>query len=504
MKRCFSLVIPVCAALQFSSVISAETNRLVILHTNDTHSIIDPYFENGLGGVARRKVLIDSVRNAEDNVLLVDAGDVLQGSLYFTLFGGEVEQKVMNALDYDIQIPGNHEFDNGMEALGRYVEGLDADYISSNYDLRHTPLENLVKPYTLREVDGKKIGFMGINVEPKGLIDSIKSAGVVYTDAVKAANAMAWYLRNVEHCDYVVAVTHIGYDSNPSVSDRRIAEDTEGIDIVIGGHSHTTIDPNAPKPLESRFVNTVGDTVLVAQTGKYGANVGEIVLDLNTGKSDYRLIKVDGRLDSRVDDDFLEMLKPFKAPVDSVMNLKVGVATERFDRYPALMNWMADFVLRQGKQLISGPVDMSIVNYGGIRSPFHKGPITKGEIMQSFPFDNYVVVLEISGRDLTATLDALAANGGNGVSANVSATIDAEGRRCASATIDGKNIDPDRTYRVATINYLAAGNDGMEPLARGKVVASSPEYLYDDMINAFERGFLKGRKQKPDYTERMK
>lgn len=504
MKRCSALIFLACAAWQLSGDAAADTNRLVILHTNDTHSIIDPYYENGMGGVARRKVVIDSVRKAEENVLLVDAGDVVQGSLYFTLFGGDVEQKVMNALGYDIQIPGNHEFDNGMEAMARYVEGLEADYISSNYDVRHTPLEEHVKPYTVREFDGKKIGFMGININPKGLIDSLKSEGVVYTDAIKAANAMAWYLRNIEHCDYVVAITHVGYDTGAPVSDRRIAEATEGIDIVIGGHSHTVVNPEADKALPSRFVNVAGDTVLVAQTGKYGANIGEIVLDLDSGRSDYQLIGVDSRLDGRIDEEFVEMLEPFRTPVDSVMNLKVGMATAKFDRRPALMNWMADFVFRKGEQIAREPVDMSIVNIGGIRSPFDKGPITKGEIMQAFPFDNYVVVLEIDGRNLAATLDSLAAHGGNGVSFNVRATIDPQQRRCASATINGRPIDADRTYRVATINYLAAGNDGMEPLANGKVVAASRDYLYDDMIHAFESGFLKGRKQKPDLTERMK
>ena len=140
-------------------IAQASDNRLVILHTNDTHSIIDPYYENDLGGVARRKALIDSVRSVEPNVLLVDAGDVLQGSLYFTLFGGEVEQNVMNRLGYDIQILGNHEFDNGMEALKKYLSGLKADRITSNYDLAATDLKDLFSPYTTRTVAGKKIGL---------------------------------------------------------------------------------------------------------------------------------------------------------------------------------------------------------------------------------------------------------------------------------------------------------------------------------------------------------
>lgn len=124
--------------------------------------------------------------------------------------------------------------------------------------------------------------------------------------------------------------------------------------------------------------------------------------------------------------------------------------------------------------------------------------------MQTFPFDNYEVVLEISGRDLIATMDSIAAHGGNGVSRNVSATIDPAARRCVTLTVGGKPVDPDKTYHVATINYLAGGNDGMEPLRNGRVIARSDSYLYDDMIRAFESGRLKGKKQRPDMTVRMK
>lgn len=480
-----------------------ESNRLVILHTNDTHSIIQPYYENNLGGVARRKALIDSVRAVEPNVLLVDAGDVLQGSLYFTLFEGAVEQKVMNDLDYDIQILGNHEFDKGMAGLERYVKDLNADLLATNYDLSKTALKKYFKPYTTRTVGGKRLGFIGINIDPHGLIDSLNSVGVVYRDALKAANAMGWYLKNIDSCDIVVAVTHIGYDEKDKMSDSFLAKNTENIDVIIGGHSHTLIDPNDPNGLQSKFVNLAGDTVLVAQTGKYGAYLGEVVIDLDNGQPTSRVIKVDKRLDNRLDSTLIDMLQTYKHPVDSICAIKVGTATGDFPRKPELMNWMADFVYKDAKRLTDRKIDMSIVNSGGIRSPFLAGDITKGMIMQSFPFDNYEVVLEISGKHLVATLDSLAAHGGNGVSRNVKAVIDPAAKKCVSVTIDGKPIDPDRTYYVATINYLAGGNDGMEPLKYGKIVGKSKKYIYDDMINAFEKGFLKRKKQKPDPTVRM-
>lgn len=478
-------------------------DRLVILHTNDTHSIIDPYHENDRGGVARRKVLIDSVRSAEPNVMLVDAGDVVQGSLYFTLFGGEVEQKVMNALGYDIQILGNHEFDNGMESLARYLKGLNATLLASNYDMRATEIDSLFKAYLVKEVGDKKIGFLAINIDPDGLIDDAKIEGVKYLDGVKAANALAWVLRNTLKCDYVVALTHIGYDDG-KLSDRCLAENTENIDLIIGGHSHTLIDPSAADAKQSVFTNAAGRPVVVAQTGRYGANLGKVVIDFDSDEIVTSIIPVNGRLDSRIDMKGLELLADYKPKVDSINGIVIGKAMGDFNRKPELMNWMADFVLTDAKRLTNKKIDMAIVNGGGVRSPILKGNITKGNIMQSFPFDNYEVVLEIKGSDLIATLDSMAAGGGNGVSRNVSALISPKEGKCQSLTINGKTIDPEKLYYVATINYLAAGNDGMEPLKNGKIIGKSTNYLYDDMISAFERGWLKNKKQTPDSTVRMK
>ena len=482
----------------------ADSDRIVILHTNDTHSIIDPYHETGLGGVMRRKALIDSVRNNEPNVLLVDAGDVVQGSLYFTLFGGEVEQKVMNALGYDVQILGNHEFDNGMEPLRTYLEGLNADLITTNYDLTQSNISDLFKPYTIRSVGGKKIGLLAINVDPAGLIDAAKSQGVRYLDPIQAANAVAWWLRNIEKCDYVIALSHIGYEEGNKADDILLAEYTQGIDAIIGGHSHTLIDPSAPDAKRSRFANLAGDTVVVAQTGKYGANLGEVVINLNDNSVTSRVIPVTSRLDSQVDPQLAEILRPYKTPVDSINGIVVGQTSQAFNKKPQMMNWMADFVMTDAQRLAKQKIDMSIVNVGGIRSTFPQGNITKGNIMQTFPFDNHEVVLAISGAHLAQALDSIAATGGNGVSHNVRALMDVEGKRCLQVTIDGKPIDPNRTYYVATINYLAGGNDGMEPLKYGMIVARSDNYLYDDMLNAFQKGFLRKKKLRPDSTVRMK
>lgn len=480
------------------AAVSISAEKLVILHTNDTHSIIDPYFANDRGGVARRKVVIDSVKAANEHVLLVDAGDVLQGSLYYTLHLGEAEQKMMNYLGYDMQILGNHEFDNGMESLGSYLEGLDAKLLATNYDMSATPLSKLFLPYVIEQIGGKKIAFIGLNIDPKGLIDLAKCEGVEYSDPLKAANAMAWYLRHVEKVDYVIALTHIGYDA-----DVELAKQAEGINLIIGGHSHTAINAEAEDPLPHKFLNEVGDTVTVAQTGRYGASIGEVDIDLNTGHVSTKLISVDKRLDDDVDKKLVEIISRYKHTVDSVAGLKVSKASADFPVRPALVNWMADFVKEDAQRLTTEKIDLAIVNQGGVRSPFSKGAITKGNIMQSFPFDNYEVVMELSGSDLQAALDVLASKG-NGVSGNVSAEVVDNGARCQNVKIDGKPIDPDKIYVVATINYLAQGNDGLTTLAKGNVIAHSDNFLYDDMINALEHGKMRRKVQKPDNTTRLK
>ena len=172
--------------------------KVVILHTNDTHSQIDPN-DKGMGGILRRKVLVDSVRSSRSNVLLVDAGDAVQGTLYFSLYGGEVEQKMMNELGYDIQILGNHEFDNGLDELARMYAPVKATKLTTNYDLRGTVLENMFEPYTIRQIGDKKVGFLAINIDPKGMIADKNAVGVKYLDGIEAANATAWHLKHNEH-----------------------------------------------------------------------------------------------------------------------------------------------------------------------------------------------------------------------------------------------------------------------------------------------------------------
>ncbi|MCM1519017.1 MAG: bifunctional metallophosphatase/5'-nucleotidase [Pseudoflavonifractor sp.] len=490
---------------EMKSSADVESQRLVILHTNDTHSQIDTD-DKDRGGVLRRKVLIDSVRAAEPNVLLVDAGDAVQGTLYFTLYKGEVEQRMLNELGYDVQILGNHEFDNGIAALARNYRNARPAIVSTNYDLSATALDSLFVPYVIKEYDGKRVGILGINLDPKGMIADENAEGVVFLDPVRAASSTAWHLRHNERVDAVIAVTHIGYDeATPStVPDTQLAARSHDIDIIIGGHTHTEVNPDVANPLPYRVANIDGDTVLVAQTGKSGRYLGEIVLDFDGNKATSRLIPVDSRLDDHIDPALAAVIEPYRAGVDSLMAVRIGrSAVELAAGSQALLNWVSDFVLASGEVVAGTPIDMAIMNKGGIRRGLPAGDVTKGMVMTMLPFENKVYVIDIKGRDLADALDVMASRGGDGVSRGVDVTFDPATGKCSSITINGTPLVPDNTYRVATIDYLAKGGDYMAPLSRGETVAVSRARLDNAMIEYLQSPAMKGYAINPPATVRM-
>lgn len=496
-KILLSLAAAGCLALDCAA------DNLVILHTNDTHSTIDPA-PDGRGGILRRKVVVDSVRDVHPDVLLIDAGDAVQGTLYYTLFGGEVERKLMDDMGYDIQILGNHEFDSGMEVLAEQVSLSGATWLSTNYDMTGTGLEEYFKPYIINEYGNRKIGFIAINLDPEGMISAANCTGVKYLDGVKAANATAWHLKHNEKVDMVVAVTHIGYNAGAKPQDIDIASQSDEIDIIIGGHSHTLIDPDADKSPAWRVANAAGDSILVVQTGSLGKYVGEIDIDLDSMTPHYRLIAIDSRLDDRIDEDAAEILEPYRHDVDSILGIRIGRAAAPFLKKDlGLVNLITDIVYAGGTDLNGGvPVDMAVMNKGGIRCDMPAGNITRGLMMQMLPFDNRIVLIDIKGSDLAAGFDVMAGRLGDGVS-GATAVFDPETMKCSEIKIGGKPIDPDRIYRVATIDYLATGGDYMKSFKNAVEVTRSPNILYDDVISRLGMPPYKGKKIKPDTKLRM-
>lgn len=260
--------------------------RLTILHTNDVHSRIEPFpmdgsRNQGLGGAARRAALIQKLRREEKNVLLFDAGDTVQGTPYFNLFGGQLEMELMNQMGYDAATFGNHEFDNGLEHLAKMVDHAQFPFLNSNYDFTGTPMEGKSHPYQIFNKSGIKVGVFGLGIELDGLVDPLLSAGVRYNYPVAVANEMANRLKNVHECDVIICLSHLGYQyRGDQVSDRVLAAETKDIDLIIGGHTHTFLaEPE-------RIKNRSGGTTTINQVGFGGINLGRIdfVLEKRTGR----------------------------------------------------------------------------------------------------------------------------------------------------------------------------------------------------------------------------
>lgn len=457
-----SALLCACAASQ------PATERLVILHSNDTHSHIDPLPDSDLGGVARRKVLIDSVRAAENNVLVIDAGDIVQGTLYFHLYGGEVEQRMLNELGYDIQILGNHEFDNGVEGLRKMVEKATPTLLSSNYTFEDSLLASRFKPYAVKEFGDKRIGLFALNLNPKGMIAEGNYDGIGFLPWKTTTEQIVNTLRNKEKCDYVIAITHIGVqgsDENPEIfGDTQVAQQTSGIDVIIGAHSHTRLEPGR------KVANAVGDSVLIVQTGKYGAALGELTLDLENGTISDRLIPVDSRLDSRRDPELMAKIEPYRAGIDSLYNVEVFTLQAPGPingRTEALQRFTAQFIADRGTKLLGKPIDVAIGNKGSLRTTWSPGAVSEGAVLDMMPFRNRLVVLELSGADLLEAIKVMDARGGDII----------------GGLSDPAKIDPAKNYRVATIDYLANGGDYMVPLTRGTRLAESRRWVYEELLD---------------------
>ncbi len=277
----------VLGGLSLSSFSEPETKKLVVLHTNDVHSHIDPFAIDdpkypNMGGAARRATLIGQIRRENANVLLLDAGDIFQGTPYFNYYGGELEFKLMSMMKYDLATMGNHDFDNGIDGFNAMLPHANFDFVSANYEFKNTVLDGIVKPYKVIVKDGIKIGIFGLGVELQGLVDKKLYKETVYLNPIEIAQDMTRILKKNEKCDLVICLSHLGFaypDEKEKPSDLVLAWKTKDIDLIIGGHTHTFLT----KPQIEK--NAAGKEVMVNQVGCYGINLGRIDFTFEKGKT---------------------------------------------------------------------------------------------------------------------------------------------------------------------------------------------------------------------------
>lgn len=247
---------------------------LTILHTNDMHSHIHPFTSGrnkGLGGMAQRAHLINKIRQENSNILLLDSGDIFQGTPYFNMYGGELELKLMSKMNYDAATIGNHDLDNGLNGLKKQLKHANFPFLIANYDFSSTILKETFSPFKIFDKNGIKIGVFGIGIELDGLVPKKLFGNTKYLDPTEISNKYAHQLKFKHNCDLVICLSHLGfkYKSN-KISDLKLAASSKNIDLILGGHTHTFLK----KPVITK--NLEGKNVIINQVGFGGINIGKI------------------------------------------------------------------------------------------------------------------------------------------------------------------------------------------------------------------------------------
>ncbi|WP_204517855.1 bifunctional metallophosphatase/5'-nucleotidase [Brevibacillus fulvus] len=446
----------------FQALGDALTTHITIGHTNDTHGHIEESSSNKEFGYAKIATLIKQWRAENKNFLLLDAGDTFQGTVFVNQFKGESILPILNALDYDVMTAGNHEFDFGYEQLLKLRDQLQYPIINANvYKLDGT---NLLVPTYSAEIGGQKFAFLGFVTEETAVLthpDNVK--GLTFKSPVEVAKALVPELK--KQADHVVVVSHVGIDV-----DREIAKNVNGIDLIVGGHSHTPL----------RTPELVNGTYIV-QDWEYGKSLGRADL-YYYGKE---LVGFSGGLleyDEAVkaDPEIEQMVKEIVAKVDEAMNVVIAKTETDLDGDRELVrkqetnigDFIADVLLKRTQSIAGHEADLAITNSGGIRTQIKAGDITKKDLYSLVPFPNTLVVIEATGEEIKQALE-------NGVSqieqgagrfpqvSGLSFTFDPKkpvGQRVVEVKVGGQPLDLKKTYKVATNDFMAVGGDGYETL----------------------------------------
>lgn len=482
-----------------------ETVTFSIVHTNDTHSQIEPTQSGGsqpYGGIVERASLIEMVRSQLDSTALyLDAGDIIQGTPYFNIFGGAIEVQGLNLQQLCATTLGNHEFDNGVAALDSMLRSATYQVVSCNYHCDSATLVGRLVPEVIVERHGIRIGITGVTTDPQGIIQEKNKEGIHYEDPVTAANRQAAHLRQ-QGCDMVILLSHCGYEENDSTGDRRLAAQTRGIDLIIGGHSHTNLERGVIVD------NLDGRHVYITQTGSRCSPIGLIETRMRRQWGFPRChYEVDTIICSKLHpedydltaygDTMRSLIAPYKAHIDSLMGQRIGKAEAELNAYrpqSPLGNFICDVMRHIGKRLCGQRIDASFINIGGLRNNLPAGNITLGTIYRIFPFENTVVTLDLKGHDLSDLIADLAPRNMEAMS-GLSITLDSiEGKIAATQILmNGQPLVADSTYRLCVINYLAEGNDGFSVLKRATRVTDHGILMRDAVIQYIRQLTAEGR-----------
>ena len=485
-----------------TSTYAAESNgnySLTIMHMNDTHAHADL--------MPNMVTAIKEVRAADPNALLFNAGDVFSGTLYFNQFKGKADLALLNMMDIDAMIFGNHEFDlgsgeNGHKSLSEFVSQANFPFLSANVDFSgdaymaniannsytESPEDGIVYNGMVKEVNGEKVGIFGLTTEDTANISS--PVNVKFQNYIEKANEAVAAFES-KGINKIIAVTHIGYDSNPEMgNDLQLAKYVDGIDVIVGGHSHTQL--NEPVVITADEAGAAKDPTVIVQAYQYTQLLGELKVEFDengvvVGQAG-QLIDVASKA---ADPEAVAVLAPYKAEIDSLTNQETGAVAKKPLLNPRLTdsnvsvranetelgNLVTDAMLAKAKEK-NGNVVIAMQNGGGIRAAIDEGPITTGEVIAVLPFGNDPAFVQLTGEEIKQILEysvrlAPAESGGFLHVSGMKFTYDStkeEGSRVVSMQVkvndQYEDIKADQTYLVTTNNFTAKGGDGYEVFAK--------------------------------------
>jgi 5'-nucleotidase/UDP-sugar diphosphatase len=461
---------------------------LTILHTNDVHARFEPITRFGstcsvennaagecLGGVARLATAIEAARGRATNPLLLDGGDWFQGSLFYTFYKGQFAAEMMGLLGYDAMAVGNHEFDDGAEVLRRFIDAVDFPVLMANADTSAEPaLAGAVPASTILEHGGARIGLIGLTPEDN---DTLAKPGrnITFSDPVPAVQAEVARLE-AEGVTKIIVLSHSGYDV-----DLRIARETTGVDVIVGGHSNTYLandDPSAAGPYPTMVEGTA-----IVQAGAYGRYLGELVVSFDAAGEVTSASGAPILIDASVPEDAAIEARVAEAaqPLDEIRNKVVAEAAAPISGARAdcrtgecqMGNLVADALLERVK---GQGVEIALYNGGGLRASIDAGPVTMGDVLTVLPFQNTLATFRIDGATLLAALEngvsQIETGAGrfpqvSGMRFAVDITAPA-GERIRDVTVGGAPLDPDRLYGVVSNSFLRAGGDGYAMLVEAQ------------------------------------
>lgn len=455
--------------------------ELTILHTNDVHAHYVAPSGGPAGGAARLATLLERERASARNALLLDAGDQFQGTLTFTVGGPIVVAEVLNALDYDAMAIGNHEFDLGPAGLAQFIAAADFPVLSANIDATDEPsLAGKLRPFDVFLVGGELVGVLGLTTEATSTASS-PGKNVAFEPVARRARSIVAMLER-QGVNKIVALTHLGYSQ-----DLALAASVAGIDVIVGGHSHTRLAPDDPGlPYPTWVTSAAGDPVVVVTDGEWAQSLGRLDLVFDSqgvvAEATGKPIPVDGSLPE--DPRLVSLLAPTIARTDQLVGEPLAEAAVDLDGERThvrsaetnLGDLVADAMLAKAAPL---GARVAVTNGGGIRASIPAGPVTMGRILEVLPFGNEITVVTLRGRDLTAALE----NGVSQVESGSGRFPQVAGLRLVydplapvgsrvrevdlwdPQTSAYRALRPDETVVVATNDFLAGGGDGYATLA---------------------------------------